>query len=86
MTKKYVILEQQKFNTFNDSWSVKFANLDEEKAFAKMVALDCLNENENILYHLVNMEHFWQKPKDKPLILKDEIKTAQENSQSELPL
>ena len=79
--KKYLILEQHKFDTFNDIWNVKFANLDEDKAFEKMVALDCLNDNKDILYHLVNMETFWQKPKEKPLVLTDEVK----EEQSEMP-
>ena len=79
--KKYIILEQQKFNTFSDSWSVKFFNLDEDKAFEKMVALDCLNDNKDISYHLVNMADFWQKPEEKPLVLKDEVK----EEQSEMP-
>ncbi len=79
--KKYLILEHHKFNTFNDTWNVKFANLDEDKAFAKMVALDCLNDNEDILYHLVNMADFWTNPKEKPLVLTDEVK----EEQSEMP-
>ena len=79
--KKYLILEQHKFNTFRDTWSVKFANLDEDKAFEKMVALDCLNDNKDISYHLVSMDNFWQKPKEKPLVLNDEVK----EEQSEMP-
>ena len=78
--KKYLVLEQHKFNNFRDTWSVKFANLDEDKAFEKMVALDCLNDNKDISYHLVNMADFWQKPKEEPLVLKDEVK---QNSESE---
>ena len=48
--KKYIILEQHKWGTsFKDSWSVKFSDLDTDKAFAKMVALDTLNDNKDIL-------------------------------------
>ena len=83
--KKYLILEQHKFSAFNDTWNVKFANLDNDKAFAKMVALDTLNDNKDISYHLVNMAYFWQKPKEEPLVLKDEVKTAQETDQDEMP-
>ena len=84
--KKYIILEQHKWGTsFKDSWSVKFPDLDTDKAFAKMVALDTLNDNKDISYHLVNMADFWQKPKEEPLVLKDEVKTAQETDQDELP-
>ena len=83
--KKYLILEQIKFSSFKDTWNVKFANLDNDKAFAKMVALDTLNDNKDISYHLVNMADFWQKPKEEPLVLKDEVKTAQETDQDEMP-
>ena len=84
--KKYLILEQHKWGTsFKDSWSVKFSDLDNDKAFAKMVALDTLNDNKDISYHLVNMADFWQKPKEEPLVLKDEVKTAQETDQDEMP-
>ena len=83
--KKYIILEQQKFNTFSDSWSVKFFNLDEDKAFEKMVALDCLNDNKDISYHLVNMADFWQKPKEEPLVLKDEVKDNGEDIKDDMP-
>ena len=83
--KKYIILEQHKWGTsFKDSWSVKFSDLDDDKAFEKMVALDTLNDNKDISYHLVNMADFWQKPKEEPLVLKDEVKTAQETEQQEL--
>ena len=83
--KKYLILEQIKFSSFKDTWNVKFANLDDDKAFEKMVALDTLNDNKDISYHLVNMADFWQKPKEEPLVLKDEVKTAQETDQDEMP-
>ena len=84
--KKYIILEQHKWGTsFKDSWSVKFSDLDTDKAFAKMVALDTLNDNKDISYHLVNMADFWQKPKEEPLVLKDEVKTAQETDHDEMP-
>ena len=83
--KKYLILEQIKFNTFKDTWNVKYASLDENKAFEKMVALECLNDNENISYHLVNMADFWQKPKEEPLVLKDEVKPSKEIDQDEMP-
>ena len=37
--KKWIILEQTKFgSSVKDIWSVKFADLDEDKAFEKMVA------------------------------------------------
>ena len=84
--KKYIILEQHKWGTsFKDSWSVKFSDLDTDKAFAKMVALDTLNDNKDISYHLVNMADFWQDPDDKPLVLKDEVKKNGEDINEDMP-
>ena len=80
MDKKYLVIEQHKFNTFNDVWNVKFANLDEDKAFEKLVALRTLNEDKDKIYYIVNMEYLWTK-EDKPLVLTDEVK----EEQSELP-
>ncbi len=78
--KKYLVLEQHKFNNFKDTWSVKFANLDEDQAFTKLVALRTLNEDKEKIYYIVNMEYLWTK-EDKPLILTDEVK----EEQSEMP-
>ena len=76
--KKYLILEQHKFSSFKDQWIVKFANLDEDKAFQKLVALRSLNEdNDDKVYYIVNMEYLWTK-KDEPLVLTDEVKDNQE--------
>ena len=75
--KKYLVLEQHKFNNFRDTWSVKFANLDEDQAFTKLVALRTLNEDSNKIYYIVNMEYLWTK-EDKPLVLTDEVKDNQE--------
>ena len=80
MDKKYLVIEQHKFNTFNDVWNVKFANLDEDQAFTKLVALRTLNEDKDKIYYIVNMEYLWTK-EDKPLVLTDEVK----EEQSELP-
>ena len=78
--KKYLVLEQHKFNNFRDTWSVKFANLDEDQAFTKLVALRTLNEDKEKIYYIVNMEYLWTK-EDKPLVLTDEVK----EEQSEMP-
>ena len=40
MSDKYLIIEQHKFSTFNDSWSVKYANQSYDDAFTKLVALE----------------------------------------------
>ena len=78
--KKYIILQQHKFGyNVQDQWTVKFADLNEDKAFEKMVALDTLNDKDHIIYHLVNTNDLWQKPKEeKPLVLKDEVKEDKE--------
>ena len=75
--KKYLVLEQHKFSSFKDQWIVKFANLDEDKAFQKLVALRSLNEDKEKIYYIVNMEYLWTK-EDKPLVLTDEVKDNQE--------
>ena len=78
--KKYLVLEQHKFSSFKDQWIVKFANLDEDKAFEKLVALRTLNEDKEKIYYIVNMEYLWSK-QDEPLVLTDEVK----DNQDELP-
>ena len=83
MSKKYLVIEQHKFNTFKDSWSIKFANLEEDQAFTKLVALRTLNEDKDKIYYIVNMEYLWTK-EDKPLVLTDEVNPVQETEQQEL--
>ena len=77
--KKYIILEQHKFSSFKDQWIVKFANLDEDQAFTKLVALRTLNEDKERIYYIVNMEYLWTRDdedsarSDEPLVLTDEV-------------
>ena len=71
--KKYLVIEQHKYTTFKDDWTIKFADVDENTAFTKLVALRTLNENEDKIYYIVNMEYLWTK-EDKPLVLTDEVK------------
>ena len=73
MDKKYLVIEHHKFKTFNDTWTIKFADVDEDTAFTKMVALRTLNDNKDKIYYIVNMEYLWTK-EDKPLVLTDEVK------------
>ena len=75
--KKYLVLEQYKFSNIKDQWIVKFANLNEDKAFEKLVALRALNEDKERIYYIVSMEYLWTK-EDKPLVLTDEVKDNQE--------
>jgi len=75
--KKYLILEQHKFSSFKDQWIVKFANINEDQAFEKLVALRTLNEDKEKIYYIVSMEYLWSK-QDEPLVLTDEVKDNQE--------
>ncbi len=79
---KYLILELHKFSYgVKDVWSVKFSDLTRDKAFTKLVALETLNDNKDITFHLLNTNDLWTKePEEKPLVLKDEVK---QNSESE---
>ena len=79
MEKKFLVIEQHKFNTFKDSWTIKFANIDEDTAFKKLVALETLNEDKDRIYFIVNMEYLWTRDSedstrsDEPLVLTDEV-------------
>ena len=78
--KLYLILELHKFRYgVKDVWSVKFSDLTRDKAFTKLVALETLNDNKDITFHLVNTNDLWTKEQE-PLVLKDEVK---KNSESE---
>ena len=77
---KYLILEQHKYTYgMKDVWAVKFSDLTRDKAFTKLVALETLNDNKDITFHLVNTNDLWTKEQE-PLVLKDEVK---KNSESE---
>ena len=80
MDKKYLVIEQHKFSTFKDTWTIKFANVDEDTAFKKLVALRTLNEDKDKIYYIVNMEYLWTNKdsedsarSDEPLVLTDEV-------------
>ena len=80
MDKKYLVIEQHKYTTFKDDWTIKFADVDEDTAFKKLVALRTLNENQDKIYYIVNMEYLWTKDidedstrSDEPLVLTDEV-------------
>ena len=84
MDKKYLVIEQHKFSTFKDDWTIKFADVDEDTAFKKLVALETLNEDKDRIYFIVNMEYLWTRGSedstrsDEPLVLTDEVKESQE--------
>ena len=78
---KYLILELHKYSYgVKDVWSVKFSDLTRDKAFTKLVALETLNDNKDITFHLCNTKDLWSKKPEEPLVLKDEVK---QNSESE---
>ena len=77
MSKKYLVIEHHKFTSFSDDWTINFANVDENTAFEKLVALRTLNDNKHKIYYIVDMEYLWTK-EDKPLVLTDEVKDNQE--------
>ena len=75
---KYLILEQHKFSHgIKDVWTVKFCDLNRDKAFTKLVALETLNDNKDITFHLLNTNDLWTKEQE-PLVLKDEVKQNSE--------
>ena len=82
MNDKYLIIEQHKFSTFNDSWNVKYANQSYDDAFTKLVALETLKDNDDKVYYIVNIKHLWTKNQNDKI--NNEIKTAQETEQQEL--
>ena len=71
--KKFLVIEQHKFDIFKDDWTIKFAEVDEDTAFQKLVALRSLNDDKKKIYYIVNMEYLWKK--DEPLVLTDEVNT-----------
>ena len=78
MDKKYLVIEHHKYQTFRDDWTIKFADVDEDTAFQKLVALRTLNEDKDKIYYIVNMEYLWTKDK-----LNDNL--VKEDNQEELP-
>ena len=87
MDKKYLVIEQHKYQTFNDDWTIKFASVDEDTAFKKLVALNTLNDNKDKIYYIVNMEYLWARDSedsarsDEPLVLTDEVNNEDKQQQ-----
>ena len=82
--KKWIILEQYKFDSsVKDTWSVKFADLDEDKAFEKLVALRTLNENKDIFHYIVDMSYLWKK--NEPLVLTKDMEVKEDKEQMDMP-
>ena len=88
MDKKYLVIEQHKYTTFKDDWTIKFADVDEDTAFKKLVALRTLNEDKDKIYYIVNMEYLWTNKdsedsarSDEPLVLTDEVNNEDKQQQ-----
>ena len=78
--KKYLVLEEIKLSN-TSIWNVRFYDLNEDKAFEKLVALRTLNEDENKFHYIVDMSYLWKK--DEPLVLTKDMEVKKE--QSEMP-
>ena len=78
--KKYLVLEEIKLSN-TSIWNVRFYDLNEDKAFEKLVALRTLNEDKNKFHYIVDMSYLWKK--DEPLVLTKDMEVKKE--QSELP-
>ena len=88
MNDKYLIIEQHKFSTFNDVWSVKYSNQSYDQAFEKLVCLERLKEDKDKIYYLLPCKHLWTPDldvKEEAKKIKEKIKTAQETNQEEMP-
>ena len=85
--KKYLVIEHHKYQTFKDDWTIKFADVDEDTAFKKLVALNTLNDNKDKIYYIVNMEYLWARDSedsarsDEPLVLTDEVNNEDKQQQ-----
>ena len=78
--KKYLVLEEIKLSN-TSIWNVIFYDLNEDKAFEKLVALRTLNEDKNKFHYIVDMSYLWKK--DEPLVLTKDMEVKKE--QSEMP-
>jgi hypothetical protein len=79
--KKYLVLEEIKLSN-TSIWNVRFYDLNEDKAFEKLVALRTLNEDDkNKFHYIVDMSYLWKK--DEPLVLTKDMEVKEE--QSEMP-
>ena len=80
--KKYLVLEEIKLSS-NSIWNVKFDNLNEDKAFEKLVALRTLNEDKNKFHYIVDMSYLWKK--DEPLVLTKDMEVKQNSGSEDMP-
>ena len=53
---KYLVLEEIKLSN-TSIWNVRFYDLNEDKAFEKLVALRTLNEDDNKFHYIVDMSY-----------------------------
>ena len=80
--KKYLVLEEIKLSN-NSIWNVRFYDLNEDKAFEKLVALRTLNEDKNKFHYIVDMSYLWKK--DEPLVLTKDMEVKQNSGSEDIP-
>ena len=80
--KKYLVLEEIKLSN-TSIWNVRFYDLNEDKAFEKLVALRTLNEDENKFHYIVDMSYLWKK--DEPLVLTKDMEVKEDKEQMDMP-
>ena len=80
--KKYLVLEEIKLSN-TSIWNVRFYDLNEDKAFEKLVALRTLNEDKNKFHYIVDMSYLWKK--DEPLVLTKDMEVKEDKEQMDIP-
>jgi len=81
MSNLYMILSETKYETLKSNWSVEFFDLSYDNAFAKLVALETLKDNDDKVYYIINKKHLWTKNQDERL---DDVKINDEEKENRL--
>jgi hypothetical protein len=76
-----MILSETKYETLKSNWSVEFFDLSYDNAFAKLVALETLKDNDDKVYYIINKKHLWTKNQDERL---DDVKINDEEKENRL--
>ena len=78
---QFFIIEKHEYESLPTRYTIykdKLFGLQE--AIRNKIALETLNDNKDITFHLCNTKDLWTKTPEEPLVLKDEVK---QNSESE---
>jgi hypothetical protein len=76
-----MILSETKYETLKSNGSVEFFDLSYDNAFAKLVALETLKDNDDKVYYIINKKHLWTKNQDERL---DDVKINDEEKENRL--